>query len=205
MTGGCVGLGGSARGVADITLYNPTRSPREVGVTVTGTEETLVDASLTVPPRATVRLHNRVVMDQRVSLAVRTGDTETTREWRVDGTLAATLGTEVAFETESERATPRGTRPDGRLDVGVAAGGADRTATVRLDRGEESVFETRRTFPADTRVVYHDRVAATGTLAVTATTRTEEVSERVDASGTTQVIVHLDGGFVSTVDSTEAG
>lgn len=199
---GCVGLGGQQRGVADLSLYNPGSRTRDVAVTVTGDEEAIVDSRVTIPPRATVELQNRVAMAQRVSVAVRTDGTTVTHDWDVEESLTATVGDDVRFQTGSDGERRRTKRTDGRVDVRIVAGGADHTATVRVTRDGERAFAVDRSFAAGRHVTYHGRVDATGTVDVTVTTRAGSVDERVRLTDATQVTVNLDG---TSVDTTRAG
>lgn len=197
VSAGCIGGdAGQQRGIAGIKLYNPADQPRETELIVSDDEETLLDSQVTVPPRATVRLNNRIVMEQTVTLAVTRDGTSTAREWAVQGSMRVTFGDSVNFRTEAEIDTPRGNRDDGRVDVSLQTAGESRHGTVTVARGDTTLFTVDRRVPAGRRVVYHDRLDASGEATVTLDGG-REATEQLSLADAVQLIAHFGGeGFI---------
>lgn len=186
---GC--LGGTSRGVAGVAVHNPTDDQREASVTVTDMDGDPLDATVLVPAASTVTLWGRIVMEQTVTATVTTGDTDATTEWDVQGTLYAHLRPSgIEFQRESDLDTNPIVRDDGRVDVIGSTVGAETPidATIRV-----GAFEREWTFPADTRVTFHDRVPADGTTQVAVSTeRGDRLTESVSLDGLASLVVSLD-------------
>ncbi|ERH13877.1 MAG: hypothetical protein J07HB67_00130 [halophilic archaeon J07HB67] len=197
VSAGCIGGDfGQQRGIVSIKLYNPTEQPRETEVTVSDDEDTLLDRQVAVPPRATVSLHNRIVMEQTVTLAATHDGTTTTREWDVQGSMYVTLADDI--ETQSAVGTPRWNRDDGRVDVTLQTGGDARHGEVTVTRGGTTQFAVDRTVAASRHVTYHDRLDATGEVTVTVDGDLD-VTEQLSLADVVRVTAELygeGGGFV---------
>lgn len=161
---GCVG-GGSRRGIAGITVYNPR--PEPVPVSVTAGED--VETTVAVPANGSVELKTRVVMDQTVEVVVTADGLTGSTQWAVDGSLyVSTEPPEITFTREAEVGTPRILAGDGLVDIVIDSDGRTETS-VRVTSEETTRFEQTREFPDDTRTVYHDRLEAGGSAVVTVT------------------------------------
>jgi len=191
-TAGCISLRGSARGIADIGLYNPTDRPRTVRVTVAGADRTQHETHTTVPPRSAIGLGNSVVMEQTVDVQVTDDESTTLYEWDVQGSLFVTLGPDVRFQTESSFGERRELSGGKRVDV-TLGGEAGSTGSVRIVRQGTVVFETQRTFDTDRYVVYYDRLRATGAVTVTVRRGDAETSRELSLTDESELIVDTDG------------
>lgn len=191
VTAGCVGgNAGQRRGVASVRVSNPTDRVRETELSVSGADGMRLDSRLAVPPRATVRLNNRVPMEQTVTLTVTQGGTTATREWTVQGSIRVLLATPVRFQTESEVEAPRENRADGRVDVSIQTANNPRRGVVTVTRGGTAVFEEGRRVRAGRRVIYHDRLDARGTATVSVDSDVE-ATKRLSLDDAVQLIAHL--------------
>lgn len=194
-SGGCLGsFFSSARHPTTVSVYNPAGQPREASVVVSGEDATLVDAEVTVPPRATVKLAEQVLNQQTVGVAVQWDGTTTAYSWEVEDGLNVTLGDEVRIQTNAEIDVPRGFRRDGRVDVALS-GHSGQTGTIRVTRDDDPEFEASWTFSDVKSVTYHDRVDATGTGVVTVRSNGADASEQVPLSE----IVKITGNVKNTV------
>lgn len=190
-SGGCLGaVSTSARHPVPIGVYNPASQPREASIVVGDGDATLVDTELTVPPRATVDLSERVLTQQTVGVAVTRDGTTTAYGWEVDNNLIVNLKSDTKIQTVSRSDVPRGLRKDGRVDVRLD-GSDGQTGTVRVARDDEINFETEWTFSNSRRVTYHDRLDGTGERVVTAQRGATETSKRVSLSEIVQVVADI--------------
>jgi hypothetical protein len=132
-------------------------------------------------------------MGQTVPVEVRADGRTATTDWEVDGSLYAHIdSTEITFESEAEIGTAPSNRADGGVDVGVENGGTGRKATVRVSRKGTSVFEVTRTFPADVRLVFHDRIEPTGSVTATVLANGEELTEEFTLESAVQLVADID-------------
>jgi hypothetical protein len=151
------------------------------------------EETLTVPASGSGWLSNWIPRNQTVTVTLRSKDDTTTdchtatTEWVVDGPLYAHLYSDgVSFDENKEISKLPEYQNDGTADISIKVGrghdGPDREVKVRLTRDGNTVFEVTRQFPAFTRIVFHDRVEATGSVTATVETdtaeRTEEISLR---------------------------
>lgn len=188
-TSGCLSSRGVARGLAGIRLYNPTARSRDVQVVVIGAEREPVDEQVTVPPRATLALHEDVLRDQTVEVRVTHDDATTVYEWDVQSSLDVVLGPDRRFVppgTAGEE-RPGGGRVDVRLEFAPELVGA-----VEIARDGEVVFEAERTYAADRSVRYHDRLDATGEVTATVQRQDTEVTERLSLTDAVAVFASAD-------------
>jgi small nuclear ribonucleoprotein (snRNP)-like protein len=171
-------------------VYNPASQPREASIVVGDGDTTRVDTEVTVPPRATVDLFERVLSQQTVGVAVTWNGTTTAYSWDVDDTLNIVLKKSIEISTLSENDTPRGLRKDGRVDVRLD-GDDGQTGSVRVTHDDQIQFETEWTFSNSRRVTYHDRLDGTGERIVTAQRGATEASRRVSLSEVVQVVADI--------------
>jgi len=191
LSGGCLEtVSTSARHPTPISVYNPASQPREASIVVGDGDTTRVDTEVTVPPRATVDLFERVLSQQTVGVAVTWNGTTTAYSWDVDDTLNIVLKKSIEISTLSENDTPRGLRKDGRVDVRLD-GDDGQTGSVRVTHDDQIQFETEWTFSNSRRVTYHNRLDGTGERVVTAQRGATEASRRVSLSEVVQVVADI--------------
>lgn len=189
---GCLNAG-SSRGIADILIYNPRGESREVSITVSDGAASDIETTVTVPASGSIDLKNSVVVEQTVTATVSDDTREASTEWDVQGSLYVDVMADgIEFRRESEVDTPRIIRPDGETDI-VVSSHTKANMTVRVDKGGQTAFERTRSFPKDTRTVFHDRFDAAGSATVTVVAEDgREVTETMSVEDVVTVLATLD-------------
>jgi hypothetical protein len=180
----------STRHPTTVSVYNPASQPREASIVVSDGDATLLDTELTVPPRATAHLPERILTEQTVAVAVQWNETTVAHEWEVKSSVEIPLDDDAPLRTVTRDDPLRGYRDDGRVDVRLN-GNEGQTGAVRVTRDEKVGFETEWTLSNSKGVTYHDRLDGTGESVVTAQRGAAEASRRVSLSGVVQVVADI--------------
>lgn len=179
-----------ARHPVGISVYNPASERRKASVVVSNREETLLDATVTAPPRATAHLAEGILNQQTVAVTVQWDGTTTSHNWDVEGSIEITLTEDAPVRTITRDDPLRGYRDDGRVDVSLG-GNNGLTGTVRVTHDDDIEFETEWTLSNVKRVTYHDRLGETGERVVTVQRGAAEASRRVSLSELVQVVADI--------------